>query len=232
MKQIIVDNTQTNYYITEDGKCLNSQTNKYLKGQISNSGYLNFNLTLSTGKRRLYAHRLVAEAYIPNPDNKPEVNHLNGNKLDNRIENLEWTTRAENSRYNTLIGNNKNVKRVYQFDKDKNLVRQYLCINDVQKEGYTVSMISQEMNKKVKTLTQGYYWNNSEDSSFQVQNYDNTGKSKQVLCYNKNTMELIAIYPSANEAARQLGIAHSHISECCRGKVKSYKGYIWKYSDD
>ena len=69
MKQIIVDNQKTQYYITEDGKCYNINRNSYLKGQISNSGYLNYNLTLPSGeKKRFYAHRLVAQAYILNYD--------------------------------------------------------------------------------------------------------------------------------------------------------------------
>lgn len=61
MKQIIVDEIKTQYYITENGECYNANRKNYLKGQISNSGYLNYNLTFPDGsKRRLYAHRLVA----------------------------------------------------------------------------------------------------------------------------------------------------------------------------
>lgn len=233
MKQIIVDNLATKYYITEDGQCYNSNTGKYLKGQISNSGYLNYNLTYGGIKRRLYAHRLVAIAYILNPNNLPEVNHKNANKLDNRVENLEWVSHSENSRYNTLIGNNKNVVPVYQFNKDKELVNSYFCIEDAAKDtGFSISIIKQEVQKPIKTLSCGFYWNNTSSTDFKIQNYENLGKAKQVGRYNKITRKLEKIYSSTGEAARDISGVHSHISECCRGKIKSYKGYIWRYIEE
>lgn len=233
MKQIIVDNQATTYYITEEGKCFNQKTGKWLTGQISNSGYLNYNLTLNNGiKRRLYAHRLVAIAYIPNNNlEAKEVNHIDGNKLNNCVENLEWVTASQNQKHNIIIGNKKNVIKVYQFNKDKQLINTYLCIEDVAEAGYNPTMVRQEVHKKDKQLTLGYYWNDEPVANFNIVAYPNTGKSKTVLQYTKEG-ELVAEYVSANEAARQLGVnSHSHIGECCRGKIKSYKGYIWKYKE-
>ena len=91
MKQIIVDNISTAYYITKDGKCYNSNTGNYLKGQVNHkNGYLSYNLTLPDGRKKLRdAHRLVAIAYIENKYNKKEVNHIDGNKLNNCMDNLE-----------------------------------------------------------------------------------------------------------------------------------------------
>ena len=101
MKQIIVDNQVTSYFINETGKCFNSKTNKYLKGQISNSGYLNYNLSITPQyKKRLYAHRLVAQYFLNNGEpieGNKEVNHKDGNKSNNNVDNLEWCTVYENT---------------------------------------------------------------------------------------------------------------------------------------
>lgn len=67
-------------------------------------GYLKVDLCIPKSKRRFFVHRLVAEAFIPNSESKPQVNHINGIKDDNRVENLEWCTQSENQKHSIATG--------------------------------------------------------------------------------------------------------------------------------
>lgn len=80
------------YEITEDGKVINKHTGHILIGQPNGKGYLR----VCIGGKLQFIHRLVAEKYIPNPENKDQVNHIDGNKLNNHKNNLEWVTNQEN----------------------------------------------------------------------------------------------------------------------------------------
>lgn len=77
---------------------------RVLKYNIVNHGYAMVDLCKDGRVKRFLVHRLIAETLLPNPNNKPQVNHKNGNKLDNRIENLEWNTRSENQKHAIEIG--------------------------------------------------------------------------------------------------------------------------------
>ena len=70
-----------------------------LKPNMSNSGYEQVGLSLNGIKTKFYVHRLVAKAFISNPNNKPCINHLDGDKRNNKVNNLEWTTQSENHKH-------------------------------------------------------------------------------------------------------------------------------------
>ena len=88
----------TNYEVSNLGHIRNRTTKKVLKGRDTKSGYLQVSLKLNNTNKfqNQYIHRVVALIWIPNPEEKKEVNHIDGNKLNNHVENLEWCTRQEN----------------------------------------------------------------------------------------------------------------------------------------
>jgi hypothetical protein len=88
------------YSVSNQGRVRSQR--QQLKQCMSNSGYLLVCLSVGGGTKTGYIHRLVAEAFIANKERKPVINHKNYNKVDNRIENLEWCTPQENSRHSQL----------------------------------------------------------------------------------------------------------------------------------
>lgn len=113
-----------------------------LKQQNSANGYKQINLYKNNKHRTEKIHRLVAEAFIPNPENKPEVNHIDGDKTNNYIGNLEWNTRKENGKHAWNIGLFKHYsppppkqkKKVNQYSLDGKFIRTWNGLVDASRE--------------------------------------------------------------------------------------------------
>ena len=111
-------NGYNNYYIYDNGDVLNISTNKILKGSIGENGYKYYRLSKDNNKTMFYAHRLVAEHFLENPNFLPIVNHKDGNKLNNQLSNLEWVSYSENTKHahdNNLI---KQVSKREYYKED------------------------------------------------------------------------------------------------------------------
>ena len=99
------------YQVSNKGRIFSLLSNKVLAVRQDEDGYMRVSLNTVEGKRKTERiHRLVALAFVPNPENKTEVNHINCIRNDNRAENLEWVTHAENNAYTSKCGNKSNKK--------------------------------------------------------------------------------------------------------------------------
>jgi len=85
-----------NYRVSNKGRVWSDKTNKMLRPRLGNRGYYDIALKNNSKSKRFYVHRLVALTFIPNPENKPQVNHIDLNRTNSNVENLEWCTDQEN----------------------------------------------------------------------------------------------------------------------------------------
>ena len=153
------------YAITRDGRVWSYRSNKFLKPRLVR-GYHQVILCKEGKGKTYYIHRLVAKVFIPNPDNKPQVNHLDENKLNNSVSNLEWATAKENSNYGTRTerSNKKRSKPVYCIELDKTF---YGAREAARELGLHNSSIIKCCKGKLKT-TGGYHWRYAETSVEEV----------------------------------------------------------------
>ena len=103
-KPIIINNLITDYQVSNHGDIKSNLSKKILKHSINTNGYHKVMIYINMKSYDKLVHRLVANAFIPNPESKPEVNHIDGNKENNCVWNLEWVTHSENIQHSFDIG--------------------------------------------------------------------------------------------------------------------------------
>ena len=149
-----------NYDITKEGIIINKKTGKQSKGCIDNKGYLTFHTTRNNKYYSWPIHRLIAIKYIPNPNNYPVINHIDGNKLNISIDNLEWCTQSDNIKhaFNTEL-NKGRAKTVLQIDANTNkIINIFKSTLEAERiTGINHRSISKVCRGKYKT-SGGYIW--------------------------------------------------------------------------
>lgn len=124
----------TNYEVSNLGNIRNSKTNRLLNPTPSPGGYAQVSIRIKSSNKfeKRYVHRLVAQYWIDNPENKREVNHLDCDKTNNNVNNLEWVTSSENQKYR--YKKEERIKtsnrKVGNFDADGNLISIFFSIAD------------------------------------------------------------------------------------------------------
>ncbi len=204
--------TETNYEVTSNGEIYNVTTKQKLKPRINN-GYNVINLTINGVRKGFTLHRLVAEAFIPKIEGKDYVNHKNGDKLDNRVENLEWVSQKENIQHalaNNLVGTHP--KKVDQYDLEKNYLRTFDMIEEAAKHiGLTRHSINLVLKGKNKTAG-GFYWKYHKD------NIDKTEIDEKL-----KKIDIMDNRYSVDE----MGNVYSNIQKKYLKPVKNLKGYTY-----
>lgn len=119
------------YSVDIFGNVTKLKNNKIMKQQKNKFGYMNVSLTKEGKQTQHKVHRLIAEAFIPNPQNKEQVNHIDGNKAHNVVWNLEWNTCKENINHSVLIGLNPKCIPIKVIETDKIYNSITDCANDI-----------------------------------------------------------------------------------------------------
>lgn len=146
------------YLVSSDGrvKSLKKSAARELKTWMCRD-YHQVNLRVKGVRKHFYVHRLVAEHYIPNPDKLPEVNHINEDKLDNRVENLEWCDRVANAKHSARAG-----KGLYKLGRPLNR-EEVVTIKDLLGEGLSSTKIAEMFGvsrSAIQHIRMGRTWRN------------------------------------------------------------------------
>lgn len=238
------------YMVSNTGKVWSQITGKIRKTAFNTDGYEVIMLSRDGKQFGTFVHRLVAMAFLPNPNNYPVVNHKDENPKNNHVDNLEWC-----SYYYNLTYNNSHKKRaakrgydVYQYNHEGKLVGVYPNTRTAAKivggshgniaasckhnkgtvKGYVFSYHELSVEDVLQRFAAASCPEKCRSYSTRDSNKNNPSLSKQVAQYDLQ-MNLLNVFPSAQEAHRQLGYALSGITSTCRGEHKTCHGFIFQY---
>ena len=200
------------YYL--DGRVRHNE--ERIVKQTSKDGYKMVRLfNEKTGRKGILVktHRLVAIAFIPNPDNKPYIDHINTIRDDNRIENLRWVTAKENS--NNTITRKRNSQSRRKFIEDNPEYR--LIMSQISKSKFADKEFKEKFKKRMN------------DTEVRDKIFKSNRQKKRVFHYDADG-KLIAIYQSTKKASLSIGVTQAMISRYCLGKAKPKNKHIFSYN--
>jgi len=227
-----VINKFPNYSINIDGTVTNTNTNRTKTAWLGKNGYLHVDLYNEGFSKKIAIHRLLAIHFIPNPDNKRTVNHIDGNKLNNDLTNLEWATDSQNMKH--AYDNNLNhcsTKKISSSAMDEILTRFFNneTLTNIVKD-YSFSLPTLSTYLEEYTISLGLH-----EKFLQEKVVQKTSRAKSanhatysVIGTNCSDSTDIRTFNSLSEAARSLGRSSSGpISNVLAGRQKSAYGFTW-----
>ena len=231
-KKFIYEGQETDYSVSTEGEVRKDTTN-YILSQSSQQDYKFVGLIINGRQKRMRVHRMVALAFIDNPDNKPYVNHINGNRSDNNVENLEWVTPSENTQHavDTGLFKSSRARAVVQYNLNGEQMATFESASEAARQtGGSQSKITMCCRRQ-RDSANDYQWRYYDDIQ-DVQKIEKkfiTGK-KVAQCDEEGN--ILKIYPSFKEAARAVNGTSSAISRVCSGTNIRHKRYKWKLVEE
>ena len=231
-KKFIYEGQETDYSVSTEGEVRKDTTN-YILSQSSQQDYKFVGLIINGKQKRMRVHRMVALTFIDNPDNKPYVNHINGNRFDNNVENLEWVTPSENTQHavDTGLFKSSRARAVVQYNLNGEQMATFESASEAARQtGGSQSKITMCCRRQ-RDSANDYQWRYYDDIQ-DVQKIEKkfiTGK-KVAQCDEEGN--ILKIYPSFKEAARAVNGTSSAISRVCSGTNIRHKGYKWKLVEE
>lgn len=224
-KTYLFNNAPTNYECSKTGAVRNKTTEQILSGNKKNTGYIEYELYIDKISIYISGHRIIAQTFLPNPNNYPMVNHIDGNKQNNNVSNLEWCDAKRNNRHawETGLNTDKNVAiEVIQCNLNGEEIQRFHSISEA-KRATGICKIREAAFGTRKTAG-GFVWKLA-DANYRIRDM---GKKKKVGQYTLNG-DFIKSYESASQASRETNVPRKGISDCCRGNIAYSHNFIWKF---
>jgi len=226
-KQVILENVDMQdkkYFVSNLGRFKNSFGTIMNNYKVNDNGYIRVYIHNKT----YTMHHLVAVTFIENPENKEQVNHKDGNKLNNLVSNLEWNTCSENNLHKFQIGLGNNfTRKITQYDLQMNKIKDFNSIVEAVKElnigNSNIRGVLTNKNKSAGGFIFKYLEDNSHYESVKLNN-----KGRNVIQYGLD-MKIIKIFNSIAEASKELNIHKNNIWAVITNYRKTAGGFIFKY---
>lgn len=212
-------------YYAKYGKCR--------KNRNIENAYELIHLYKGVHEKAYSIHRLVAEAFIPNPNNLPQVNHKDENPANNRASNLEWCDSVYNANYGTRN------ERVSAHRQDKTPVNQFSLNGEFIAHYESLTMAAKSTNVEIRLISAtcrglqpyaaGFVWKFADDTKLRERRYKAPNNRKVVQLTPDN--QVVAIYDTLSDAALATGAKTCGISQVIHGKHILHHGYKWMFSD-